>query len=148
MHADYLPLSYISMKPRQNRRDFADDIFTFVNKNILISMKFSLKAIPKGSITNIPALVQITAWHRAGDRQLSESMMIILPAKSCVTLPQFDRRWNKLKQYSCGSRCHIFGTINLTNEIQWNLSITTTLWDTSLPSGAWPPRLAPEGRYF
>ena len=35
--------------------------------------------------------------------------------------------------------------------VQWNLSITTTYWDTSLPSGAhlggrWPPRWAPEGR--
>ena len=35
--------------------------------------------------------------------------------------------------------------------IQWNLSITTTWWDTSLPSGAHlggqgPPRWAPEGR--
>ena len=35
--------------------------------------------------------------------------------------------------------------------IQWNLSITTTQWDTSLPSGPHrggqgPPRWAPEGR--
>ena len=35
--------------------------------------------------------------------------------------------------------------------IQWNLSITTTQWDTALPSGAHlggqgPPRWAPEGR--
>ena len=35
--------------------------------------------------------------------------------------------------------------------VQWNLSITTTDWDTSLPSGAHlggqgPPRWAPEGR--
>ena len=35
--------------------------------------------------------------------------------------------------------------------LQWNLSITTTQWDTSLPSGAHlggqgPPRWAPEGR--
>ena len=37
--------------------------------------------------------------------------------------------------------------------LQWNLSITTTLWDTSLPSGAHlvgqgPPRWAPEGRNY
>ena len=36
--------------------------------------------------------------------------------------------------------------------IQWNLSITTTYWDTSLPSGAHlggqgPPRWTPEGRH-
>ena len=39
------------------------------------------------------------------------------------------------------------------NCVHWNLSITTTLWDTSLPSGAHlggqgPPRWAPEGRHF
>ena len=35
--------------------------------------------------------------------------------------------------------------------LQWNLSVMTTEWDISLPSGAhlggpWPPRWAPEGR--
>ena len=38
------------------------------------------------------------------------------------------------------------------NIVQWNLSITTTWWDTFLPSAAhlgghWPPRWAPEGRH-
>ena len=38
---------------------FADDIFKciFSNENVLISIKISLKFVPKGQINNIPALV-------------------------------------------------------------------------------------------
>ena len=44
-----------------NGRHFADDIyeFDFLDENILISINISLKFIPKGTINNIPALVQI-----------------------------------------------------------------------------------------
>ena len=37
--------------------------------------KFSLKFIPKGPIDNKPALVQIMAWCRTGDKPLFEPMM-------------------------------------------------------------------------
>ena len=41
----------------------ADDTFKckFVNENDLISIKISLKFVPKGPINNIPVLVQIMA---------------------------------------------------------------------------------------
>ena len=57
---------------------FADDIFTciFVNENIWASIKISLKFVPKGLINNIPALVQIMAWRRLGDKPLSEAVMV------------------------------------------------------------------------
>ena len=66
-----------SLRPRQNGRHFADDIFIyiFLNENIWISIKISLKFVPKGPINNIPALVQIRAWHRPGDKPLSELIM-------------------------------------------------------------------------
>ena len=56
---------------------FADDIFKclFLNECVLISNKISLKFICKGPINNIPALVQIMAWCRPGDKPLSEPMM-------------------------------------------------------------------------
>ena len=41
-----------------------------------ISIEFSLKFVPKDPINNIPALVQIMAWHLAGDKPLSEPMMV------------------------------------------------------------------------
>ena len=50
---------------RQNRCHFADAIFKciFVNENVWILIKISLKFFPKGPINNIPALVQImTRW--------------------------------------------------------------------------------------
>ena len=61
----------------QNDRHFANDIFgcIFVNEKFCILIKFSLKFIPTGPITNIPALVQIVAWRRPGDKPLSEPML-------------------------------------------------------------------------
>ena len=53
-----------TLRPRLNGRHFADNIFKciFLNENISIAIKISLKFVPKGSINNIPALVQIMAW--------------------------------------------------------------------------------------
>ena len=66
-----------TLRPRQNGRHFADDIFKsiFLNKNVWIPIKISLKFVPKGPINNIPALVQIMDWRRPGDKPLSEPMM-------------------------------------------------------------------------
>ena len=70
---------------------FPDDIliWNFLNENVWIPIKISLKLVPKGPINNIPALVQIMAWRRPGDKPLSEQMMIILLAHICVTRPQW-----------------------------------------------------------
>ena len=43
----------------------------------------------KGPINDIPALVQIMAWRRSGDKPLSEPMMVRLPMHICVTRPQW-----------------------------------------------------------
>ena len=70
----YCGCCYHVLRPRQNGRHFADDIFKciFMNENIWIQIKISLKFIPKGPINNIPALVQIMAWRRPGDKPLPE----------------------------------------------------------------------------
>ena len=80
-----------SLRLRQNGRHFADDTFKriFLNENVLISIKISLKFVPKGPINNIPALVQIMAWRRPGDKPLSEPRMVSLPTHICVTRPQW-----------------------------------------------------------
>ena len=62
-----------------------------------ISIKISLKFIPKGPINNIPALVQIMAWRRPGDKPLSEPMMDNLPTHICVTRPQWVMPVTKMK---------------------------------------------------
>ena len=71
-----IPLN--TLRPRQNGRHFADDIFKgiFMNENVWIPIKISLKFVPKSPINDIPALVQIMAWRRPGDKPLSEPMLV------------------------------------------------------------------------
>ena len=80
-----------TLKLRQNGRLFPDDILKriFLNENVGISMRISLKFVLRGKIYNIPALVQIMAWRRPGDRPLSEPMMVTLPTYICLTLAQW-----------------------------------------------------------
>ena len=80
-----------TLRPRRNEQHFADDIFKRIsfNENVWISIKISLKFVPKGPINNIPALVQIMAWCRSGNKPLSEPMMVCLPTHICVTRPQW-----------------------------------------------------------
>ena len=79
-----------TLRPRRNGRHFADDTFKriFLLENVSFSIEISLKFVPKGSINNIPALVQIMAWRRPGDKLLSEPIMVRLLTHICVTRPQ------------------------------------------------------------
>ena len=80
-----------TLRPRQNGRRFADDIFKciFLNENIWIQIKISLKFVPKGKIDKIQPLVQIMAWRRPGDKPLSQPMMVSLPTHICGIQPQW-----------------------------------------------------------
>ena len=98
IHAmSHLPRSFVvspfvkHIEAETNGRHFADDTFKriFLNENIRILIKNSLKFVPKGLINNIPALVLIMAWRRPGDKPLSEPMMISLLTHICVTRPQW-----------------------------------------------------------
>ena len=55
----------------------ADSIFKciFLNQNDKILFQNSLKLVPRSPIDSKPALVQVMAWHRTGDKPLSEPMM-------------------------------------------------------------------------
>ena len=79
------------LRPRQTGRQFPDDILKciFLTENVIISIKMSLKFVPKGSINNIATLVQIMAWRRPGEKPLSEPMMVWLSTHICVTRPQW-----------------------------------------------------------
>ena len=84
-----------TLRPRQNGRHFTDDIFKYIilNENVWISIEISLRFLPKGPINNIPALVQIMAWHRPGDKPLSGLMWISLQTHISITRPQ----WVKIR---------------------------------------------------
>ena len=66
-----------TLRPRQNGRHFTDDIFKciFLSENICISIKISLKFVPNGPITNIPAMFQVMAWLWPGDKPLYEPII-------------------------------------------------------------------------
>ena len=83
-----------TLRPRQNGRHFPDDTLkrNFMNENARISINISLKFVPKGLINNIPALVQIMAWRRPGDKPLTEPMMVNLLTHICVTRSQWVKR--------------------------------------------------------
>ena len=70
-----------TLRPRQTGRHFPDDIFKwiFLNENVWISIKNSLRFVPGCLINNMSALVQIMAWRRPG--QISDTY--------CVTRPQW-----------------------------------------------------------
>ena len=80
-----------SLRPRRNGRYNADDIFKciFLKDNVWIPTKIALKFVPKGPINNIPAIIQIMAWRRPGDKSLSEPMMVSLLTHICVTRSQW-----------------------------------------------------------
>ena len=67
----------------------------FLKENVWIPTKSSLKFVPSDPINNIPALVQIMAWRRPGDKPLSEPMMVSLLTNICATRPQ----WVKQHHY-------------------------------------------------
>ena len=117
-----------SLRPKQNGRLFADDTFKciFLNENIRISTKNSLKFVPKGLIHNIPALVLIMAWRRPGDKPLSEPMLVRSLPHIWVTRPRWVNWSSQCCQWVpyCGQgpnsvqRCHLTSIGNLIVEIR------------------------------
>ena len=79
--SDLTPWHHLNtLRPRQDGRYFADGIFKciFLKEDIWISINIWLKFVSKGPINNIPALVQIMAWRRPGDKPSSKAMMVSL----------------------------------------------------------------------
>ena len=77
--------------PGQNGRHFADGTFKriFLNETVRISIEILLKFVPMGPINITPALIQIMAWRRPGDKPLSEPMGVRLPTLMLVTRAQW-----------------------------------------------------------
>ena len=100
-----IPEVVSTLRPRQHGRHFADDSFKriFLSENIRISIKISLKFVHTGPINNVPALVQIMAWRRPGDKPLSEPMLGSLLTHICVTRPQ----WVKCIKFAKMQTCYL-----------------------------------------
>ena len=100
--------NFTTLRPRQIGRHFPDDILQCIleDENVWISIKISLKFVPKGQINNISALVQIMAYRRPGDKPLSESMTVSLLTNIYVTRSQ----WVEYHQRQLTLLC--YSTIN------------------------------------
>ena len=73
MHRNKPNITYLlRLRPRRYEQHFAEDTFkrVFFNEKVWILIKISLKFVPKGPINNIPALDQIMAWRRPGNKAI------------------------------------------------------------------------------
>ena len=91
----------------QNGRQFA--IFNGIvsNETFWISIKNSLNYVPYGLIVNMAVLVMIMAWHRTGDKPLSEAILVccvdahMLHADRTQWVKHFDKRSEYIMEYWC-----------------------------------------------
>ena len=84
------------LRQRQNGHHFTDDPCNriFFNEPVRISIKISLRFVPKGPIKNIPELFHITACHRPSGKPFYEPMMVCLLMHICLTQPQWvNNKW-------------------------------------------------------
>ena len=95
-----------TLRPGRNDRHFTDDILKciFMNGNVWISFKISLKFVPRCPVNSIRTLVRIMAWHRPGDYPLSEPMSVsllthiwLLSRLSVVTIHPLWHIWSEAK---------------------------------------------------
>ena len=63
-----------SSPPGQNDGHFEVFKCMFLNDNVNISIQIYLNLVPRSSINNKPALVQVIAWRRSGNKPLPEPM--------------------------------------------------------------------------
>ena len=86
-----------TLRAGRNGQHFPDDIFKrtciLFSGNVWILIIISLEVLPEGPINNNPGFVQIMAWHRLGDKPLSETIVVWLPTHICVTQPEWVK-WN------------------------------------------------------
>ena len=70
-----IPLTHLPMDTMATI--LADENFKciFLNENRGIPIRISLKFVPRSPIDNKPALVQVVAWRRTGDKPLPELML-------------------------------------------------------------------------
>ena len=78
-----------TFRQRETYPNYGNVIYKFIfNENAWISIKISLKFVPKGPIKIFLHLVQM-AWRQPGDKPLSEPMVFSLLTHICVAQPQW-----------------------------------------------------------
>ena len=116
----------------------SNDIFKwiFLNENLWISLKFVLR----GPINSIPALVQIMAWRRPGDKPLSEPMMVKSLTHICVTRSQCVNSSVLFYRNNChsGSETTLANRSKPTSRVFTQPFIQTQIKENVKAPGHWP----------
>ena len=95
-----------------------------LNENILISVTISLKFVSKGPINNIPALVQIIAWRRPGDKSLSEPMIVYRRIYASLSLNELSDR---VSSFALTHRDHSIFMMDVKSiAVNFKFQLTTT----------------------
>ena len=68
----------------------------FLDESVWISIKITLKFVPKDPINNTPTLFLIMAWHRPGYKLLSDTTLVSLLTHICVTRLQWVKIQNMI----------------------------------------------------
>ena len=106
-----------------------------IGSDVSILIKISHKFVPKVGINNIPALVQIMAWHRPGDKPLSEPMMVSLLMLDPLQQPLDTTYLNKAQVNSTFSIDGIYRkTSSISRTKSQNLNVSCLLLQWSLPN--------------
>ena len=137
-----LLLTLNTLRLRQNGH-FTDVIFKciFLNENVWILLKISLKSVPKVQINNIPTLVQMMAWYWPDDKPLSEPMMVSLLMHICITQPQ----WVKHLGHFFFKMCNICNFFMFFMECNTLFETIPIHWIFYQHCGYWgPDALAPD----
>ena len=75
----------------------------FMNENLVLLIRISLKFVPKGLIDNKSAFVQVMAWRWTSDKSLSETM---LTQFTDAYLPRLGDEWKiEHQESSCSNAC-------------------------------------------
>ena len=137
-----------TLRPRQNGRHFADDVFKciFLNENVRILLKSSLEFVPKGTINNIPSSVPIMAWRRPGDTSLFEPMIVSLLTHICFAgLNELRYAW----AYHTNTRRNLISGIYQDNDWIFNELYSTSIASKlPYPDTGYLGLYSPNGRTF
>ena len=127
--------AFNTLRPRQNDRHFPDDIFKwiFLNEDIWISLKISLKFVPNVRINNIPSLVQVMACRLPDPKPLYEPMMVKLLTHihdicvSRVKICHMNTGCIKHQSFILSSVCLRWSTFSLLSELLCNIYFSVSI---------------------
>ena len=126
-------LKFNTLRPRQNGRRFADDTFKpiFLNENIIISIKISLKFVPKGFNK-----IQLENWLLNLEfcwNQATENYK--LKCKTGVSMFDREFHWKTVSSIFCWS----FNSLGPSDAIWWQeIWVNTGSGNGLLPDGTKP----------